>query len=323
MIFQQRKSCFQNVLGLLTAFLMMACSSESELLPEEMPDEESAPSSEAVKVVSVSADDIMSGNGDSRSTFSLEDDRLKFSWTEGDQIGVCPSSGTQIAFTIKSGAGNNTAKFDGGAWELRETETYAAYYPYDVDNTAKGNTQLGFSYEGQCQTGNASLAHLGEYDWMATDATRAVDKVLNFQFEHLNSVAQFRLTIPVATVFTKLTLRCEEPIFTKTAQLDLSGEEYVYESVETTGQLSMELKEITSTEERKELLLYMTLPPVDMTGKKVYVVLHSNNNKVFQGLLDSKELKAGFAYSLAATMVDVTMSSTVASPNFGTSDKEI
>ena len=74
--------------------LMMACSSGSELIPEEKPEEGPVPPSEAVETVAVMAEDILNGNGHSRSAFTLEDDRLKFSWTEGDQIGVCPSNGS-------------------------------------------------------------------------------------------------------------------------------------------------------------------------------------------------------------------------------------
>lgn len=304
---------------LLFPCLMISCSSGSEFPIEE----DQVPPFEAVKVLSVSADDVLSDNGNSRSSFTLNDDRLKFSWVEGDQIGVCPSNGTQIAFSIKSGAGENTAKFDGGSWALRDTDVYAAYYPYNVDNTANGNTNLRFSYEGQCQTGNGALDHLGAYDWMATHATKAVDKALNFQFKHLNCVAQFRLSVPGAATFTRLTLRCDEPVFTKTAQLDLSGEEFVYTSDEKTDQLKMELNEVASTEERKELLLYMTLPPADLTDKRVNVILQSDANRIYQGQLSSKDMKAGYAYSFGCTMVDVTVSSTITSPNFGTSDKDI
>ena len=318
-LFKHWKFYFHFVQCLLISFILIGCTAETDPLPNE---EEEQPL-DAVKVVTVTAENILSGNGHSRSLFTLENDKLKFSWTEGDKIGVYPSNGTQIAFAIKSGAGGNTAKFDGGSWALRETEAYAAYYPYDENNATRKNTQLRFSYEGQCQTGNASLAHLGAYDWMATQATQAVDKELNFQFKHLNCVAQLRLSIPAVATFHSLTIRCDEDIFTKVANLDLSGTNFVYSATETTSQLQMELKDISTTSDKKDLILYMTLPPVDMMGKSVAVVLHSTNNKVYQGVLESKILKAGYAYSFTANMVDVTVSSTITSPNFGTSDKEI
>lgn len=298
---------------------LTACSSGSEFIPEEDP----IHPSEAVKVVKMSADNILSGNAQTRTSYTLETDQLKFAWAEGDKIGVCPSDGTQIAFKIKSGAGTNSAQFDGGAWALRNTETYAAYYPYDVNNTANTNAEIRFSYEGQCQTGNASLAHLGTHDLMATNATYAENDELNFKFKHLNSVAQFRLTVPVAAAFTSLSVVCGEKIFTKVANINLSGETYAYTQVEATNELNMKLAEVVSTAEMKDLVFYMMLPPTDLAGKTVNVVLRSDDNRVYQGSLASKTMLAGYAYSFGATLVDVTVSSQITAPNFGSSESEI
>lgn len=310
----------------LCSLVFKACSSGEVPIPEEPPtyEEPSVKPSDAVKVVTMSADNILSGNGNSRTSFTLEEDKLKFAWAEGDKIGVCPSSGTQIAFAIKSGAGENSAIFDGGAWALRNTETYAAYYPYNQENATASNTALSFSYEGQCQTGNASLDHLGTHDLMVANATTADGDKLNFQFKHLNSVAQMRLSVPVAATFKKLSVRCdEEEIFAKTVNLDLSGETYVWSATEMTGQLQMSLSEISSTEEMKELVFYMMLPPVDMAGKTIYVELQSSQNRIYQGLLAPTTMVAGYAYSFGATLVDVTVSTMVSSPSFVTSDTEI
>ena len=309
----RKRSSFYTFL--LCSFVLNACSSADSPIAEEDPNHPS----KAVKVVKMSTEDILSGNDQSRTSFTLESDKLNCGWAEGDKIGVCPTSGTQIAFTIKSGVGENTATFDGGAWALRDTETYAAYYPYDVNNTANTNAEIRFSYEGQCQRGNASMSHLGAYDLMATDATHVEDDELNFLFKHLNCVAQLRLTVPVAATFTSLSLVCSEEIFIKVANLDLSGETYAYTQVEMTGELQMSLTDIASTEAMKDLVFYMMLPPTDLAGKTVNVVLRSDDNKVYQGQLASKTMKAGYAYSFGATLVDVTVSSLVTSPNFGSS----
>lgn len=303
----------------LCSMVLKACSSGGDIIPEEDP----VHPSEAVKVVMMSADNILSGNDQTRTSFTLETDKLKFAWAEGDKVGICPSSGTQIAFKIKSGAGTNSAQFDGGAWALRDTETYAAYYPYNVNNTAGTNAEIRFSYEGQCQTGNASLAHLGTHDLMATNATYAENDELNFKFKHLNSVAQLRLTVPVAATFTSLSIVCSEEIFTKVANLDLSSETYAYTQIEATNELEMNLAGVASTEEAKELVFYMMLPPTDLAGKTVNVVLRSDDNRVYQGSLASKTMKAGYAYSFGATLVDVTVSSQITAPNFGSSESEI
>lgn len=319
---------------MLGSFVLKACSSGDEpLLPEEPPimeeppasEEETVQPSQTVKVVKMNATDIVSGNADSRTSFTLDDTGLKFAWAEGDKVGVWPTDGSssQVEFTIKSGAGQNTAKFDGGAWALREEVQYAAYYPYSVSNTESSNSAISFSYEGQSQKGNASLAHLGAYDLMATHATNAVNGELNFEFQHVNCAAQLVLTVPVTASFTSLTVRCDEAIFAKTASLNLSGSEYAYSISETAHQIRMTLSDVASTEANKQLTFYMMLPPVDMAGKTVYAVLQSDDNRVYQGTLPSKTMVAGKAYSLAATLVDVTVSSEISSPSFGSEDTKI
>lgn len=307
----------------MCSFVLNACSSgDDPILPEV---EDSDQPSQAVKVVTLNADNILSGNAQSRTSFTLETDKLKFAWAEGDKVGVWPTDGSssQVEFSIVSGAGQNTAKFDGGAWALREEVQYAAYYPFNLTNEGSSNSSIRFSYEGQGQTGNASLDHLGSHDLMATNATSAVEGALNFSFKHLNSVAQIRLTVPVSANFTMLTLRCSEKIFAKVANLDLSGSEYVYSIEETTNQLQLALTNVASTDKDKQLVCYMMLPPIDMAGKTVEVVLQSDDNKIYQGQLEPKTLKAGFAYSFAATLVDVTVSSQITSPSFGESDTEV
>ena len=175
-------------------------------------------------------------------------------------------------------------------------------------------------YEGQAQTGIGALAHLGTHDLMATHATTAVEGELNFKFKHVNSVAQLRLTVPAAATFTSVSVRCDEQIFAKVGNLDLSGAEYAWSIHEATNQLSMTLAEVATNQANGEVICYMMLPPVDMSGKTVYVILHSSDNKVYQGQLVSRKLDSGKAYSFQATLVDVTVSTDVAAPNFGSSN---
>lgn len=331
-MFNFRTRSFLYASLLLCSFVLKACSSgDDPLLPEEPPvleeppapdEEEPVIPSNPVKVVRMNAADFVSGNADSRTSFEVGDTGLDFAWAEGDRVGVWPTDGTssQVKFSITSGAGKNTASFDGGAYILRDDLQYSAYYPYNASNDESSCSAISFSYEGQCQTGNASLAHLGTHDLMATNATSAVNGELFFDFYHVNCAAQINLTVPVKATFTTLTLRCDEEILAKTANLDLSGSEYQYSISEPANQMQMDLSDIASTEENQTLTFYMMLPPVDMAGKTVHVVLQSDENRVYQGQLPSKTMVAGKAYRFSATLVDVTMSSDIDAPKFGEGD---
>ena len=112
-------------------------------------------------------------------------------------------------------------------------------------------------------------------------------------------------------------MRCDEEIFARVGNLDLSGESYAWSIHEATNQLSMALTEVATNQANGEVICYMMLPPVDMSGKTVHVILQSSDNKVYQGQLSSKNLESGRAYTLSATLVDVTVSSEIDAPDFG------
>ena len=329
----------------LSCCVWTARSSKEEDIPQ-LPTNPEQPPLAKIEQVSVKARDILAGNAHTRTAFELESTKLTFKWAEGDKIGIFPlntdEGSDQVSLTIHSGAGTNQATFTGGGWALRTDVTYAAYYPYQLATAEQGvaNTEIVFGYEGQCQIGNASLTHLGMHDFMATIGTAAVNKAqdteapedwaLDFDFYHLNSVAQFNLTLPVAVAVDKLTLRCNEAIFWQKGKLNLASGSvpaeggvpvFSYEMQgEAVGQMEMELKEVSTPELDKTLTFYMNLPPIDIQGHQVYVVLHGTNNKVYQGLLASKTMVSGKAYRFDATLVDVTVNSTIDSPPFGSED---
>lgn len=333
---------YEFLLGMaaLGCCVLAACSSQED--EPQLPANPEQPPLAKIEEVSVKAKDILAGNAQhTRTTFELESSKLTFSWAEGDKIGIFPlaqaEGSDQVGLDIHSGAGTNKATFTGGGWALRTDVTYAAYYPYQLASAEQGvtNTEIVFDYGGQCQTGNATLSHLGAHDFMATIGTIAVNKAqagdaedwaLDFDFYHMNSVAQFNLTLPVAIVVNKLTLRCDEAIFWQKGKLDLSsgsmpmeGDAPVFSYTmqgDAVNQLQMALKDISTTEQTKVLTLYMNLPPVNMQGHQVFVILHTSDNKVYQGLLASRTMTSGKAYRFDATLMDVTVNSTIVSPPF-------
>lgn len=321
---------------------MAACSSHEEDIPL-LPTDPEQPSVAKIEQVSVRAKDILSGHvRDTRTAFELESTKLTFKWAEGDRIGIFPldpeGRNDQVSLTIHSGAGTNQATFSGGGWALRTDMRYVAYYPYQLSSAEQvvTETEIVFSYEEQCQTGNATLVHLGQHDFMATIGTAAVNRsqgtealedwVLNFDFFHMNCVAQFNLTLPKAVAVDKLSLRCDDPVFWQKGKLNLTGGvlpaegdtpvfDYVMQG-DGVRLMEMGLKEVSTTEQNKTLTLYMNLPPIDMQGHQVYVVLHGTDNRVYQALLVSKTMVSGKAYRFDVTLQDVTVNSDIDSPPF-------
>ncbi len=308
-----------------------ACSDAEETEPvfppgEENPADDNKQPVEIIERVMVEASDIPAGNADTRTDFTLDNNKLTFSWAAGDKIGIFTTADgqAQLPFSIAAGAGTHSAKFTGDGWALDATKTYVAYYPYNLNATLDN---IPCSYEGQAQTGNATLSHLGAHDFMATVHTSAVlnetsaAHELSLHFKHLNSVAQFNLTVPAAGTFSALTILCNQPIFSKTATLCLSAENYTYTTAESTDRLVLGLNEVSTTAAGQVLTLYMNLPPTDMSGQTVKVSLRSSDSKVYESTITPRTMSAGKAYRFDATLVDVSVSTNeVHAPGFGESN---
>jgi len=305
-----RKVLFISLWGSL-AFL--ACNKEAEV---SLVDE--------VKHVVISANDFKN-EFESRTNLSISSEGAIFSWASKDTVGIFPNDGAQVYFPMEEGAGTKTASFTGGGWALKNGFTYSAYYPF-IGNYYVDRENLPLQYTGQKQTGNASTAHLGEYDFMAARPTAPRSGYVNFQFDHLSCLVQMRLTVPVASTFTSLRLSGDESVFTNKAKFGFSGSNYTFTSIENTNQLDLELVDIASTEVGQLLTFYMMMAPLDMTGKTIHVSLLGSDNKTYRGILESKNMQAGYSYDFQVTLEEVTDNLSavdIKAPGLGNAEHEI
>lgn len=312
--------------------LLVGCSSGSVALPDE-PDNPETPGNEQtwtkIERVHVTADDVQSGMPSTRTSFTLDANKLNFSWSTGDEIGIFPrtfTNSSQVKMTLKTGNGEKNAIFTGNGWAMRSDVQYMAYYPYR--DGVESSSAINLTLTGQHQHGNGSLSHLGLHDYMIAEPTSPVDEALNLSFKHLNAVAQINLTLPVAVTVDKLTLTCSANILWQTAWLEFysldegDGEHaYIYEPETTDFRLSMTLDNITTTEANQMVTIYMSLPPVDLSGTTLLVDLHATNGRTYQGILTARKLESGKAYRFDATLADATMeTSDVDTPDFTESE---
>lgn len=300
--------------SLLAILWFTSCSKDIE---ESFTDE--------VKHIVISANDFKQESG-SRTNLAITSSGAVFSWAEKDTVGIFPSDGAQVYFPMEEGAGTKTANFTGGGWALKNGFTYAAYYPF-IGNYYLDKEKLPMTYMGQQQKGNASTAHLGYYDYMAAQPTAPSEGYVNFQFDHLGSLIQLRLTVPVVSAFTSLSLSCEQSVFTSKAELGFVGNSYTFSSTEYVNQLDLNLLEIASTEAGQVLTFYMMLAPLDMTGKEISVALLSDEGKMYRGQMQSKTLYAGYSYDfpvvLEETEEDNLSAEDIKAPGMGESEIEI
>ena len=180
---------------------------------------------------------------ESRTSYSLGDSGYEAKWTDGDVLGIYPVGGDQVAFPISDGTGTSEAVFDGGAWTLRSSYAYAAYYPFSAGNYTIPENQIPVTYVGQTQKGNNSFTHFSSYDYLASKATHPdSDGNVSLKMKHMGCFFLLKLTMPKAGTYTKLALTSDNKEFTTQGTLDLTREEPAITPTSTAKIISINLE---------------------------------------------------------------------------------
>lgn len=274
---------------LLLAFT--ACSEELTEVP-----------SSTLKQIVMTAADFETEDG-SRTNFQITSAGAEFSWAANDTVGIFPNEGAQAYFPMTSGAGTKSANFTGGGWALKDASTYAAYYPFIGDFYLNKNA-IPVDFTGQVQTGDASTAHLGAYDYMAAIPATPKNGNVSFAFKHLGALVQLKLTVPQATTLNSVTLTTENNAFAVNGTVDVMASAPGITSVTSAKEVTLELKELATTEANQVVTLYMMLPPVDLSAKTLKAVVKTSNGTK-EVTLGSKNFQAGKAYALSGSLKDL------------------
>jgi len=286
-----------------------ACSDETNLSSDASQINQAENSSTCVLM----AKDFQWESSKSRSSLTVDGGIAKFSWTPGDRVGILPDVGAQVFFEIPQPTEGDEpltdeerrkATFDGGAWALKATSDYAAYYPfikdYDLDRE-----KVPVDYMGQKQTG-ITTSHLGAYDYlgahiMTTNASGGV----NFSFDHVGALVLLRFNVPEAgTTLKNVTMSTDGVTFTTKGTYDLTvnGTFVITPANEggTSSSLNVEV-DYTTTVDNEEVTVYFMAAPVNLSDKKVDVtVAYGEGEDVLSFEADGKNLLAGYGHLLEA-----------------------
>lgn len=267
-----------NVLSLLLlsfagVFSFFSCSSNDETIS----------SSEYVKHFSVVGEDFQM-----ESTRATYQSNLSFSWSAGDTIGIYPIGGDQVAFPISSGDGSKSAEFDGGAWGLRSTFMYAAYYPYNTLNCFVKETELPVSFIGQVQNGNDSRDDLDRYDFQAAAATApTATGGVNLQMKHLGAFMRLYLELPEVMGVKEVTVTSDKVEFVTEGFVDLSAATPVITATKTAESLSIKLNDVT-TDSSKHITVWLATAALDHSSSEFTVVAEDLANNKYEGKIAGK-----------------------------------
>ena len=225
---------------------------------------------------------------------------LSFTWSEGDVMGVFGlTDSQQVPIYMLSGAGTQEATFSSSSFQLKKDEQYVAYYPIVDKVTAK--PVVAVDYTGQTQTGNGSYAHLTKYDYLVSDITTATGlNNANFQLHHVGVILRLRITMPSADTYKQLTLSSDDGSFDTKVNLDLFNQESLIKATESTGSVTLNLTDVSTTEANKLLTVWMMLSPTDLSSKVITVTVKSANtgtDDVVFKFRPNKKFEKGKAYS--------------------------
>ena len=196
--------------------------------------------------------------------------KFKFSWAEGDVIGICPSSGDQLSFQIgPESVGKTEAVFDGGGWRTKPSSTYTAYSPLNRDVYISENySAIPLIYVGQTQSENGSTAHLGAYDYCVSSPQQVSESgVIVFELMRISSIVLFDLTLPESVITTQLKLTSQEVPFITKGTFDARSGSTSVTPVETSNEMTLYLDNI-ATDSNNTLKAYMLICPTDFSGKQ-------------------------------------------------------
>lgn len=259
--------------------------------------------SDFITNVLITADDVQMAESESytRTDLTLASGALQFAWAAEDVVGIYPNEGDQVSFPMTKGAGTKSANFDGGGWAVKSSCTYAAYFPYSVDNTTYGRsyTALPLSYTGQRQTANSSTAHLGDYDYMVATASAPSNGSIAFNFTHLNSFLYVQLTTPDAATFTQLTLATDDDLLVEEATVNIATG--VITPTETSESLVLDLNNI-AVAAGGTLYAWMAVAPVNLLNKTLTATLTTSEGYSYKTDIAGKTLVTGRAYVLKGTV---------------------
>ena len=252
---------------------------------------------------------------ESRTSYSLGEYGYEAKWSDGDILGIYPVGGDQVAFPISEGTGASDAVFDGGAWALKSSYAYAAYYPFSAGNYTIAEDQIPVTYVGQIQSGNNTFTHFSSYDYLASKATHPdSDGNVSLKMKHMGSFFLLKFTMPKAGTYTKVTLTSDNQEFTTQGKLDLTKQEPSISPTSTAKSISINLKEVTLSKDNELLTVNMMVAPKDLSGSNITIKVTDNKGNTYTVADDQKiagkEYVANKTYIFTRTLVETESPST-------------
>ena len=218
-------------------------------------------------------------------------------WVTGDSIGIYPNAGgDQLSFRINKG-GSKTCTFDGGGWAMKSS-SYTAYSPFKRSYYYEKKDALPISMLNQAQNGNDNADHFGTYDIQIAKGEKPVAGALVFEFSRKVALARLEITAPKAATWTSVSLE-SDALFTTEAKMNLDLETPTVTPVATSNSVTLNLKNVSTTNDNLSIIAYMMILPVDLTGKTLSVKLTDSEGNAYSKNANITNNKTNFTANAA------------------------
>lgn len=277
----------------LFVLALAACTTET-LLPSEMTEETQEYTSVRMSLPPAVFDDCPETKNE-----ALLGSSISYVWSATDTVGIFPGAGSQIYFSMATGAGQTSAKFDGGGWALKKGSDYYSYFPF-VPDFYIDKRAIPVTFVGQNQTGNGDPTHayLGNYCYMvakgvADEATGS----LFFNYERVGVL--FRIRIPVqAGVYTSLSVRVSDKILAESGTIDAVNITKTIDDPVYTDKITLSLNDVVMQSDGT-LVGFLMLPPFNVLGSQVNFELVKEDGSVVIASAVGKNFVLGKTYDNA------------------------
>ncbi len=257
---------------ILLLWCLLSCTSEEQLFNENL-----TTNSEEITNIKAFIAEFDNEDATSRTSFTTGPYGTQPSpeWVAGDSLGIYPDEGDQLSFRMNSSG--KTCSFSGGGWAMKASSSYTAYSPFNRGYYYIEKNALPIDMTGQTQTGNDNSTHVGAYDIQIAKGDKPSAGSLVFAFERKVAFVRIELKAPCAATWKSITLE-SNAAFTTQATMNLSLANPTITATAQSNSVTLALENVTTTANAPNIIAYMMLLPVDLTGKTLSVRLTDNKN---------------------------------------------
>ena len=261
-------------ISILVLFFLCSCSSDEQLIERNIAGNDEITEIKAI-IAELETDEVQSRTSFTTGTYPTQPSPV---WMVGDSIGIYPDEGDQLSFRIETSG--KTCPFNGGGWAMKASSSYTAYSPFQRSYYYKEKSALPINMLGQVQTGNDNADHLGAYDIQIAKGDKPETGSLVFQFERKVALVRMELKAPCAATWKTVTLE-SNAAFTTKATMNLSLATPTITATAQSNTVTLALENVKTTSDNLNIIAYMMLLPVDLTGKTLSVKLTDVDDNVY------------------------------------------